>query len=303
MTLPNIIIPGAPKSATTSITEILNQHPEIFVPSIKEPRFFISDEMKKLPNEDALKKYLLKRSVLSFDKYKTLYQQESKFKIDPSVQYLFYYKSTVPKIKEYLGDPYIFLILRNPIPRAISNFEFNRKIERSATLIDAIKEELNGGRENLNSFFHYYEQGLYYEQVKLFKENFTNVKVLFYEDFAKDNLSFVNAMIDMLGLSKIENLKQVPNFLSSGRLSLAGEILLGKYSLFNIAYKLIFPVFLDAGSLFRMKMKLTAKFSLKPDDKVKLNKNEIEFLKDLYREDVKKLMGLLNIDKCPWGEF
>ena len=37
---PNFLIIGAMKSATTSLYTYLKQHPDIFMPSIKEPMFF-----------------------------------------------------------------------------------------------------------------------------------------------------------------------------------------------------------------------------------------------------------------------
>ena len=48
MSVVNIIIPGAPKAGTMSITSILNQHQDIYVPAWKEPRFFIEDKIREL---------------------------------------------------------------------------------------------------------------------------------------------------------------------------------------------------------------------------------------------------------------
>ncbi|MEO1437121.1 MAG: sulfotransferase, partial [Bacteroidota bacterium] len=38
--LPTFLIIGAAKSGTTSLYDFLVQHPEVFMSSIKEPRFF-----------------------------------------------------------------------------------------------------------------------------------------------------------------------------------------------------------------------------------------------------------------------
>ena len=43
MSLPNFICLGAAKSGTTTLYEILKQHPEIGVSSFKEPHFFDND--------------------------------------------------------------------------------------------------------------------------------------------------------------------------------------------------------------------------------------------------------------------
>jgi hypothetical protein len=40
MTLPNFIIVGAKKVATTSIYEYMKQHPQIYLSPIKETKFF-----------------------------------------------------------------------------------------------------------------------------------------------------------------------------------------------------------------------------------------------------------------------
>ena len=40
MTLPNFLIIGAPKAGTTSLYSYFREHPAIFMPELKEPRFF-----------------------------------------------------------------------------------------------------------------------------------------------------------------------------------------------------------------------------------------------------------------------
>lgn len=302
MELPNIIIPGAPKAGTTSITAILDQHPDVFMPALKEPRFFISDVIKNLSDQDPLKKYLFDISIHDWEKYKKMYDVDAKFKIDGSIQYLFYYKNTIPLIKKHLGDPYIILILRNPIYRALSNYSFNKRSEKCSTLIEAIKDELNGGRENLNSFYHYYGQGLYYEQVKQFQENFTNVSVLFYEDFSRDNLAFVNSICDILKISRIEKIQDLPNLNTSANLTFIGQLIIGNRSPLNLLFKYIMPYFINRGTLYQAKIKLKAKFAQK-DEKIILSEEDKSYLRNLYKDDVAKLMGLLNMAKAPWKEF
>src|SRR5438309_11821082 len=41
--VPDFFIVGAPKSGTTSLYRTLRQHPRIFMPDLKEPRFLASD--------------------------------------------------------------------------------------------------------------------------------------------------------------------------------------------------------------------------------------------------------------------
>jgi hypothetical protein len=47
MCLPNFFIVGAMKAATTTVYDLLRQHPDIFLPSLKEPHFFLYGIEKK----------------------------------------------------------------------------------------------------------------------------------------------------------------------------------------------------------------------------------------------------------------
>lgn len=40
MNLPNLVIPGAQKGATSTLVELLKTHPDIHIGELKEPHFF-----------------------------------------------------------------------------------------------------------------------------------------------------------------------------------------------------------------------------------------------------------------------
>ena len=44
MRLPDLLVPGAGKSATSSLHDYLGSHPEIFMSQPKEPHFFVKAE-------------------------------------------------------------------------------------------------------------------------------------------------------------------------------------------------------------------------------------------------------------------
>src|SRR5690349_11280067 len=43
MSLPDFLIAGVPKAGTTALHAALVGHPQLFLPSVKEPKFFLSD--------------------------------------------------------------------------------------------------------------------------------------------------------------------------------------------------------------------------------------------------------------------
>ena len=43
MALPDFIIAGVPKAGTSALHAALVRHPQLFLPSVKEPKFFLTD--------------------------------------------------------------------------------------------------------------------------------------------------------------------------------------------------------------------------------------------------------------------
>ncbi len=64
---PNLYIVGAPKCGTTSVAEYLRKHPQVFIPEMKEPHFFMTVRRPpKLPGDHCLG---------DLDAYQSLYRK------------------------------------------------------------------------------------------------------------------------------------------------------------------------------------------------------------------------------------
>ncbi len=48
MAVPDFFVVGHQKSGTTALYEMLRSHPEVFMPTLKEPRFFATDLRSRL---------------------------------------------------------------------------------------------------------------------------------------------------------------------------------------------------------------------------------------------------------------
>lgn len=104
MAKPNFFIIGAPKCGTTALYSYLESHPNIYLPSVKEPHYFSED----LPNM---------RAVDSLDEYLSLFKHsESSEKAvgEASVMYL-YSEVALKKIRDFAPDAKIIVMLRNPV--------------------------------------------------------------------------------------------------------------------------------------------------------------------------------------------
>ena len=196
---PNLYIVGAPKSGTTSLYHYLNQHPDICIPD-KEPRFFISEIIKKVNDADPIKDYLLRSSVLEKDQYQELYSQRNeKICCDASTQYLFHHQEVIPQIQKVsTEEPKILIMLRNPVDRAFSNYQHNLSSVETLSFEQALSQEKERINNRFNSFWYYQGLSQYAEGVKAYMTSFKNVKVVFFEDFTSNTNQILSDIFEFL---------------------------------------------------------------------------------------------------------
>ncbi len=114
MTLPNVYLIGAPKAGTTSLSQWMSQHPDLYFCQPKEPGFWASD-------------YPGVREVRGFptrEKYEALFAgpeaSKASHRADGSTTYL-YSQEAVPAIVAEIGDTARFIVaLRNPAELVVS---------------------------------------------------------------------------------------------------------------------------------------------------------------------------------------
>jgi hypothetical protein len=112
----NLFIVGAPKCGSTTMYELLKQHPDVVMSAIKEPNFFCKDfllENKKFYG----KKYNFPGLQSEKEKdYLALFNNSNKKKIlgDASVWH-FYSEAAAKEIYKYNEDAKIIILLRNPV--------------------------------------------------------------------------------------------------------------------------------------------------------------------------------------------
>ena len=124
--LPDFFIVGAARSGTTSLYVCLKQHPDVFMPNIKEPGFFVFKDIKYVKyfnKKRELKKYF----ISSIEEYSKLFEKANDFVIgEASPIYLYKselaIKNMVDIYKEKSSKIKIIMILRNRIERAWSHY-------------------------------------------------------------------------------------------------------------------------------------------------------------------------------------
>ena len=186
-TLPNFIIIGAQKAATTSLYTYLRQHPEVFMPKVKEPMFFNS---YKQENTFFIKGQKRARNR-TLEEYKSLFNNVKNEKAigEASPAYI-YNQKAIALIKEEIPNVKIIAILRQPAERAYSNF-LHAKRAGKEPLDDFEKAfvlEEERISEHWSPLYHYKSKGFYFKQLQKCFDVFPKekMKILLFEDVVKN---------------------------------------------------------------------------------------------------------------------
>ena len=209
MTLPNFLILGAAKSGTSSLWKYLKQHPQVFMSFPKEPNFFVFEGCKLPPysgpgKPEVLYQRLYRETITNFQEYQSIFNAVTDEKAigEASVRYL-YFPQAPEKIKHYLGEPKLLILLRNPIERLYSHYMMNiRHILEPLSFAEALAQEEKRIAVNWGWDWHYVGVSSYYEQVKRYFDIFDReqIKVIIYDDFRQDTVGTMQSIYRFLDI-------------------------------------------------------------------------------------------------------
>jgi len=208
---PNTFILGASKCGTTSLYDILKEHPDIYFSIVKEPQFFSNDD-------------LYSEGICSYIKKHFKNSAGFKCRVDASPHYL-YYKKAAQRIFQDIGGKNIkfIVILREPVSRAYSLY-WNMVREGYESLgfrdaLDKEKERLDDGAiERLGTVrYQYLSSGLYAQQLEQYFEYFERESflILFHEDLKNKPKAVIKQVTEFLGVNELENTKDQSSNMSS----------------------------------------------------------------------------------------
>ncbi|MEM9579986.1 MAG: sulfotransferase [Pseudomonadota bacterium] len=123
MALPDFFVIGAAKAGTTSLYALLDQHPQIFMPEVKEPEFFARDDLYNAPG--ALAGY-----EASYDGARAgqiIGEASTIYSLSP------FFPDTAARIHAHVPQARIIYVLREPVARAYSFYQQIIKNYQNAT--------------------------------------------------------------------------------------------------------------------------------------------------------------------------
>lgn len=298
--LPNFLIVGASRSGTTSLYYYLKQHPEIFLSNVKEP-FFISAQFVNYPTKGVGDDYFFKRHVVKrFEDYCKLFESAAGKKAigEASANNLYYSDKSIKYIKQFLGDPKIIIILRNPVERAFSAYMMLVSDGREYLSFDeALSQEKKRFQKNWGHIWMYKDSGLYYNSVRAFLENFSDVKVCLFYDLKNRPLSLMREIFEFLDvdISFVSDSTVQYNVSGIPKVKLINEFFVKPSKLQNVT-RAIGKFVLGEDRWAKLRDTLRAKLLTKSEIKPEMR----QYLKEFYWEDIKNLEVLLGRDLSNW---
>ena len=291
--LPNLLIIGAAKSGTTSLHNYLNQHPDIFMSSPKEPHFLINKEIgvQRIPN-----------AVVELGDYKKLFlgYRNKKYRGESSVMYLSFPEFTIRNIQKYLSeDIKIIIMLRNPVERAYSGYQHVKRynVMENLSFEEALKTAENRYKNtyDMTPASRYLELGLYSEQVKVFSESFKNIHIIIYDDYKINFKVELDKVFNFLGVDTIKISDEKKHMVGGWEWKSKWiKFLIMKKNPIKTALQFILP-FKNLRKGIRVHLQ---KLNIKKVEKI--NPQTELWLKTYYKNDVEKLSQFLNRNLNNW---
>lgn len=205
--LPNFFVVGAAKSGTTSIYRYLRQHPDVYMPTVKELHWF--SRLEPNPRQGF-------RPITSEEEYLSLFEgwRGEKAIGEASPSYLWDPKAP-ERIQRSVPSAKILILLREPVDRAFSHYlaDVRYGIQRKP-FYEALRKDYAGPTKGWGKCHLYVELGLYCRQVSRYLERFGEGKVLvlFFEEVFADLDSTkrtLERVLDFIGVdpSEVRNIR------------------------------------------------------------------------------------------------
>jgi hypothetical protein len=197
--IPDFYIVGHPKSGTTALYEMLRRHPQIFMPELKEPRWFASDLRERFQPLGS------EVHPQTLEQYAALFAAAAPGQMvgEATPSYL---RSRVAatEIARLRPDARIVAVLREPADflRSMHLEMVQNRVEDETDLRSALDHELLAARPGADPWLRYTDRVHYVEQLRRYHDVFApeQVLVLIYDDFRSDNDGTVRSVLRFLGV-------------------------------------------------------------------------------------------------------
>lgn len=295
--MPNFLIIGTQKAGTTAINYYLKEHPQIYMSPTKEPGFFdFEGESVNFcgPGDE----YSYRFAINDISAYRNLFRNvNDEVAIGEATTWYLQSIKAPERIKYYIPNVKLIVILRNPVDRAYSAFLHAMRDNREPIddFAQALDEEDKRIKSNWGFLWRYKYMGFYATQLKRYFKLFdrNQIKVYLFEDYKNNPTEILKDIFHFLNVDETFTSEIVtPKNISGIPKSKALYTFLRK----NNSVKSFFKPFIPSRFRKQMISQLMQKNMLKPTRSLEIQLK----LREIFREDILELQELLQRDLSKW---
>jgi len=313
MTRPNFIIAGERRSGTTTLTNYLQSHPDVFLHPKLDMAYFVDDQAKG--SKDKLKGKIdssIWKTNHSNKEYCNLFSESIGKKAvgEKSADYLFWTESH-RRIKEYLPSIKLIITLRNPVNRAWSQYLNELGKEREKLSFERALEmesERIANNDYARNHLSYLSRGFYVNSLELLYKTFNKgqVHIVILENLIANPVIELKKVYEFLevtpsmGLEKA-GMKFNKNWTTFQLPIVRNNSFLSKTELFltKVQRKLLSKIIKDKYNRKQFSLKLESIYRLTAD-KLVMPVDTEKMLYERFERSIIDLETLLDIDLSIW---
>ena len=207
MAFPDFLIIGSPKCGSTALHDALVPHPDLFLSTPKEPKFFLCDERPPDPahqkgpgDAHSAQEWIWDRSA-----YERLFEAAPAGVLrGESTPFYLWDTAAHRRIHALIPEVKMIAVVRDPIDRAYSNWVhlWCDGLEPEADFLTACQLERSRIEAGYAPFWRYLETGLYGQQLEHLYSVFPReqVFVLRYRQLIDDTAQVLDRICEFLGV-------------------------------------------------------------------------------------------------------
>jgi len=286
---PNFLIIGAAKAGTSSLHHYLVQHPQVYMPRVKEIQFFTDDQLYRKGIDYYLHHF---------------FKDSNAFPARGEATPLYMHRpcTVIPRITQSFGKQNLkfIVILRDPVKRAWSHYLHSVRLGTEPLEFEAaVQAEGERVKKNQIGWRSYFSDGLYAAQLSEWFDAFP--KECFYictqEELADNPQALLNKIFCFLNISPdvVIDCWAPKNKASEAKSIALMKILMGQFPGAALL-KLILPLRLRRQLGMKLRLKNLSPLKNPP----KIDKAVAQSLRHLYDPDLAKLETMLDRDFSRW---
>lgn len=299
MAMPNFLVIGAGKAGTTSIDLYLQEHPQVYMSPVKEPNFFALEGEKINFQGPKAENLINSWSVNDWEKYLELFKGVKDEKAIGETSPLYLYSPKAPeRIRHYIPNVKLIVILRNPVERAFSAYVYllGEGRESFKDFAQALSQEEKRINANWEWIWHYQNLGFYYTQLQRYFDIFdrNQIRVYLFEELNNNPVGLLQDIFQFIAVDD----RFVPNTSMKAKVSRVTknrflQNFLEKPNLIKDILRLVIPA--------NIRKPMAAKTYRKNiSEPPKLSPEIRKQLIQVYWEDILQLQDLIQLDLSKW---